>query len=162
AERHFRVLGLPSAEDRQVHRFARLRLVDEVDDFVHPGDLLAVHFGDDVAAEGDFGAADRRLGAAAFDPGLVGGPALDHRLDDHAFCDRQVDRLREVGGDRAAFDPEVGVFDFALGLELVDLGAGGVDRDREADADVAVAAATGLDLGVDPDHLAFGVDQRAA
>ena len=47
------------------------------DHFFHPGDLLAVDLGDDVAAEADFGAFDRRLGVAAFDPGLVGGAALD-------------------------------------------------------------------------------------
>ena len=100
--------------------------------------------------------------AAAFEAGLVGRAALFDALDEDAFFDRQVERLRQRRGDRAAFDPEVGVFDFAVGLELVDLVSGRVDRDREADADVALAAAAGLDLGVDPDHFAGRVDQRAA
>ena len=91
------------------------------DQFFHARDLLAVDFGDDVAAEGDFGAFDRRRGVAAFDPGLVGRAALDDCLDEHAFFDRQVQRLGQFGGDRAAADAEVGVFDFAVGLELLDL-----------------------------------------
>ena len=60
---------------------------------------------------------------AALDPGLVGRPVLDDGLDEHAFLDRQVDRLRQFGGDRAAADAEEGVFDFAGRLQLVDLGA---------------------------------------
>ena len=48
-----------------------------------------------------------------------------------------------------------------LGLEVrVSDPADGVDRDREADA--AVGARLARDLGVDPDHLAGGVEQRAA
>ena len=62
----------------------------------------------------------------------------------------------------AAADADEGMFDFAGGFELVDLGFDRVDRDREADADVAVATAAGGDLGVDADHLAGRVDQRPA
>ena len=53
------------------------------------------------------------------------------------------------------------MLDFAVLLELADDFAGGVDRHREPDPDVAVVAGV-LDLGVDPDHLALFVDQRAA
>ena len=58
--------------------------------------------------------------------------------------------------------PRKACFDLARLLELVRDVVGGVDRDREADADVAAAAAAGRDLGVDADHAAGGVEQRAA
>src|SRR5262249_28728496 len=96
-------------------------------------------------------------------PRLVGGTTLDDGLDDYSLFHRKIQGLGPLRGDRAAFDPEVGVFDSAVVLEFFDLGLGGVDRDRRPDADVVLGAgAAGLDLRVDPDHLAFGVDQRAA
>ena len=51
---------------------------------------------------------------AAFDAGLVGGAALAHRLDEHAFVDRQVERLGQFRGEVGAADAEVGVFDLAV------------------------------------------------
>ena len=79
-----------------------------------PAIFLPSSFGDDVAAEADLGAFDRRCGVAAFDPGLVGRAALDDLCDEHAFVDRQVERLGQVRGDRAAADAEVGVLDLAV------------------------------------------------
>ena len=64
-------------------------------------------------------------------------------------------------------DAEVGVADLAGRAQLGDDALDRVGRDREADADVAglaagAARAGGLDLRVDADHLAGGVEQRAA
>ena len=142
--------------------FRRRSRVDRVDHLFHPADLLAVDLCDHVAAEPEAGAFDRRRGVAALDARLVGRAALDDFVDEHAFFDRQLQRLGQVGGDAAAADPEVGVLDFAVLLDLLHDFARGVDRHREADADVAAAAAAGLDLGVDPDHAARAVDQRPA
>ena len=47
-------------------------------------------------------------------PALSAGPPLTTDWTITPFLDRQVDRLRQVGGDRAAADAEEGVFDFAV------------------------------------------------
>ncbi len=94
-------------------------------------------------------------------PALSAARALLHALHERAALDRQVQR-RQRAVDRQRGQAEVGAADGAALLELGDLGLGGVDRDREADADAAAAAAAGLDLGVDADHPAGRVEQRAA
>ena len=53
------------------------------------------------------------------------------------------------------------MLDLARGQQLADHGLDGVRGDGEADPNVAVAGAAGLDLRVDPDHLAARVEQRA-
>src|SRR5690349_23311745 len=136
--------------------------VDGFDQLFHRAGRLAVDFGDDVAAELEGRAFDRRFGRAALDSGLVGRAALDDFGDEHTFAYRQVHGLGERRSDRPALDAEVGVFDLAVLLDFVGHFARGVDRDREADADVAVASPAGLDLRVDADHFAGGVDQRPA
>ena len=93
-------------------------------------------------------------------PALSAGLSLTTSLTRTPFSTGSFSALASAGRDAAAADADEGVFDFAVLLDLFDDFAGGVDRHRETDADVAVAAAAGLDLGVDPDHLAFGVDQR--
>src|SRR6185312_15387967 len=93
AQRHGRSLFVAIAEQLQRHFVTGLLFVDEFDDLFHVGDLLAVGFDDDVAAEGDFGTVDGRLRRPAFDPGLVRRAALFDRLDQDAFLHRQVDRL---------------------------------------------------------------------
>src|SRR5690606_24436788 len=107
-------------------------------------------------------AVDREDDVARLEPGLVRGAALLHRLltlerpggDAHALAgvglvDRDADArgLRHAGVDQLLGD--------AAHL---------VRRDGEAEADVAAlaAAAERRDRRVHPDHLAGGVDQRAA
>ena len=68
--------------------------------------------------------------------------------------------LGELRVERLGGDARVGVGDLAVVAQLVDRALGEVDRDREADA--LVAARGGLDLLVDADHLAVGVEQRPA
>jgi hypothetical protein len=121
---------------------------------------MAVDLGDDVAAHREGLAADRRLTGRALDAGVVGRATAQHPLDQHALGDGKVERLGDLGIDVAAGDAEVGLVDLPAVLEL----RGDIRRslDRDGEADTLVAAALALDLGVDPDHLAGTVDQRAA
>src|SRR5436190_8106396 len=95
-------------------------------------------------------AVDGRDHVAGLQAGLVGGRAGDDRPDAGAGAGRNV----------ADLDAEVGVLDLAArddgGGDALD----GVDGDREPDA--VVAARVALDLGVDADHVAARVEQRAA
>ena len=141
---------------------AGLLRVDRGDHVVHAGDVLAVDGGDHVAAGTDLLAVDRHLRVAGLDPGVVGGAVGDHRLHQGAVVDVEVEHLGDVGGEVGAADPHVGVLDRAVVDQLLGDLLGGVDRDREADPDVALGLAAGLDLRVDPDHSALGVEQRAA
>ncbi len=64
------------------------------------------------------------------------------------------------GINRLDGDADVGVFGFALFLQLDD---GALDRrDRHGEADAGVGARVGLDLLVDAEHAGAGVEQRAA
>src|SRR3954453_10851019 len=161
-KRHGDLLRFAVAQDRQFHLSAGIVSVDRVDHVFHRGDRLAIDFGDDVAAELEARAFDRRFGRPALQPRLVGRAAPDHFRNQDAFFDGKVYGLRQRRGDRAAVDAEEGVFHLAVLLDFIGHFASRVDRDREADADVAVAAAAGLDLGVDPDHASGGIDQRPA
>ena len=124
-------------------------------------DRFAVDRDDDVAADGHLAVFGGSGEVAAADARLFGGRALLHALHERAALDRQVER-RQRPVDRQRGQAEVGAAHGAAFLELGDLRLGGVDRHREADAHAAVAAASGLDLGVDPDHLPGGVEQRTA
>ena len=64
-----------AAENGELEVVARLLRVDRCDHVVHAGHGLAVDGGDHVAAGADLLAADRDLGVARLDPGLVGGAA---------------------------------------------------------------------------------------
>ena len=102
-------------------------------------------------------------GAPAAQAGLVGGAALARPRWSRARR-RSIGRLRSLAispDHRGHHDAEVGALDLAAGAELGEQPLGGVDRDREADAHRAAAAARG-DLGVDADHAAVRVQQRAA
>ena len=135
-------------------------VVDRGDDVVHPGDRLAVDLRDDVAAHREGLAGDRRLTGRTLDAGVVGRAAAQHPLDQDALGDGEVERVGDLRVDVTAGDAEVRLVDLPAVLELGGDVGSGLDRNGEADA--LVAAALAFDLGVDPDHLARAVDQRAA
>ena len=120
-------------------------------------DLVAVH-GDDHIASG------RRSQALELDlllPRLearVGGWApiadLGHQRTGVGL---QAEPIGELRIERLGCDADVGVLDRAVGTELVDGARDEGDRDGEPDS--LVAARGRVDLLVDPDHAALGVEQ---
>ena len=74
--------------------------------------------------------------------------------------DVDAEPVGELRVERLGGDADVGVLDRAVVAELVERALDEVDRDREADA--LVAARGRVDLLVDADHAAVGVEQRAA
>src|SRR5680860_1011926 len=104
------------------------------------------------AAAIDAGAFDRRRGVAAPDPRLLGRAALDDFADQHPFLLGELQGLGQIGGDAAAADPQVGVLDLAVLLELAP------DLALLASADHA-AVADPVPLGLDQDA---GPGRRAA
>src|SRR3954453_15677198 len=154
---------LAAVDNRQLDRIARLLRADVVDDVGHRVHSLPVDCGDDVAAGVDAGAVDGRRGArvAALDAGLLGGPARGDGLDQRALIDREVEDVRDLRRQIGPADAEVGMLDAAVLEQLLDDAADRVAGDREADADVAAAVGR-LDLRVDADDLAAGVDEGAA
>jgi hypothetical protein len=63
-----------------------LAALTEADHVIHRGDRLPSIAGDDVAAEAEGGAVDRRGGVTALEPGVIRGTPLDHVLDQNAAC----------------------------------------------------------------------------
>src|SRR4051794_87924 len=152
---------LAVADDVDLHLVALALARDGVGEVVGRRDLLAVDGGDDVAAEPEHVAVELGDGVAAPDAGLRGRAAGRHGLHERAVADGQVEVVERAVDPERRHAEEAAV-DAAVALEIGHEPAGGVDRDGEADADVAVTAAAGLDLRVDPDHAAGGVEQRAA
>src|SRR3954453_4634246 len=152
---------LAVADDVDLHLVALALARDGVGEFVSRRYPLAVDRGDDVAAEPERVAVELGDGVAAPDAGLRGRAAGRHGLDEGAVPHRQVEVVERAVDPERRHAEEAAV-DAAVALEVGQEPAGGVDRDGEADADVAVTAAAGLDLRVDPDHAAGGVEQRAA
>src|SRR4051794_6881462 len=160
-ERHLHRPARARADDLDLHHVALALAGDRIGEVVGRRDLPPVDPGDDVAAQADRVAVELGDDVAAPDAGLRGGAAGRHGLHERAVADGQV----EVG--QRAVDPErrhaeEATVDTAVLLELGQEPPRRVDRDREADAHVAGAAAAGLDLGVDADHAAGRVEQRAA
>ena len=107
---------------------------------------LAVDVGDDVAG---------------LQAGFIGGAAWLDGFDDDAVG--RAEFLHEHGIIAAIFlesDADGAAGDFSVGDELIVDVDCGVGRQREADA--FETAAAGVDGGVDADHFAGHVDQRAA
>ena len=96
----------------------------------------------------------------AWRPASSAGPPGTTSATSAAGVGVDAEPLGELRVERLGGDADVGVVDLAVVAQLVDRALGEVDRDREADP--LVAAGGGLDLLVDPDHLARGVEQRAA
>src|SRR4029077_4849795 len=121
-----------------------------------------VDLDDHVAAGRPALALDRDLVRRRLEAGLRSTAAGPHGGDENAARHGQVEEAPDVRLQRLPFDPEERMLDLAALDQLSHDVPDGVDRDRESDADVALALAAGLDLRVDPDHLALRVQQRAA
>src|SRR6476661_1728698 len=160
AERDRDLGAVGAAHQRDLHLVARLAARDGVDDVLVAAHVAAGDLRDDVAAELDRRAVERRRDVARMDPGLLGRAAGRDRLHERAMADGQVQALEGLVDRQRAHAQEAAVHAAGL-LQLGDDLLGGVDRDREADAEVAAraAAAAGLDLRVDADHAAGAVDQ---
>ena len=124
-------------------------------------ELVAVDGDDHVAAGLDRGALEglagrpspRRPASSAGPPSTtseIRAPVSASSPSSSASC----------GQSALGRDPEVGVVDVAVLAQLVEREADRAGRDREADA--RVGARRRLDLLVDADHLALGVEQRPA
>src|ERR1044072_7873228 len=139
-------LGVSVPIHGQRHLVPRRGRVDQVDHVFHPADLLAVDLCDDVAAEPEARPFNRRGGVATLKACLVCRAPLDNFVDEHPFLNRQVQGFGHGGRNAAAANPQIGVLDVAVLLDLLHHFTGGVDRHGKADADIAVTTATGLDL----------------
>jgi hypothetical protein len=150
------------ADDLEVDVVARLLRSNEIDESLDGRNRPAVDFDDHVASGRPALPLDCDLARRRLEGGLRSTAARPHGGDEHAAHHGQVEEARDVGLQRLPFDPEEGMLDLALFDQLGDNVPDGVDRNSEPDSDVALALATGLDLRVDPDHLALRVQQRAA
>src|SRR5580765_499563 len=153
---------LRAANDHEVDVVARLLRSDEIDEGLDGRNGPAVDLDDHVATGRPTLALDGHLVRRSLEAGLGSSAARPHGGDEHAARHGQVEEAPDVRLQRLPFDPEEWMLDLATLDQLGDDVPDGVDRDRESDADVALALATGLDLCVDPDHLALRVQQRAA
>ncbi|PRD36405.1 UNVERIFIED_CONTAM: hypothetical protein NCL1_08904 [Trichonephila clavipes] len=142
---HLELLRLAVAEDAQRIHAADLGATDGLRQLGRQGDGLAVELGHHVTGL-EAGTRCRRLRLHAGDQraGRLGqavgvGQVLGHFLDG---------------------DTEVAATDLALVAQLTHHLHGDIDRNRERQAHEAAGAA--VDLRVDADHLAGGVEQRAA
>ena len=144
-----------AAHERDLHLVARLAPRDGVHDVLVAADVAAGDPRDDVAAELDRRAVERRGDVARVDarpsaaglPGVTDCTSAPWPTGRFRPFERLVDRQRAHAQEAAVHAPGL--------LELREDLLGGVDRDREADAEVAAAAAAaGLDLRVDADHAA--------
>src|SRR5262249_16863467 len=94
---------------------------------------------------------------AGLEPRLGGRAVGDHLVDEHPLRVLSAERADELRAERLDRAAEPAARHTTLVAKLgVDL-AGHVRGDREADA-----RAPGDDRGVDPDHLALHVHERAA
>src|SRR5215207_858685 len=143
------------AEDFDLHHVVEFMLVEDAEEVVLDGDLLAVDGGDDVA-EDDIAVV--RLGQ----PLEAGGGRRAVRVcdldDEQPLCDRQADAAQV--GDAAREDAELGTDDAPVADELRDDAARDARRDGEADADRA--ARRRKYLRVDADHAPLRVEERPA
>src|SRR5258706_14873192 len=120
---------------------------DDADELVAVADDLAVDLDDDVVL----------LDAAGLGGGRVGLDAV------HADADRIVDtgRAAVLIGDGADHHAHVAVDDLAAFLEVVD-GVDDLGGDGHGEADAVGALLREDDGGVDADHFAVQVEERAA
>jgi hypothetical protein len=146
--------------DLQGDLVARLVVGDQVGELGRVLHRLAGDLGDDVAARAVGLGLEVDRAAAAAQPRLLGGPAGRDLLHPGARVDIEIEAIDELRVQLDRRDPEIGVLRLAALAQHVERALDRVDRHREADA---LAAARGrLDLLIDADDLAVGVDERAA
>ena len=154
--RHVRLVAVGGSLDRLRGERLALAVADEVS-FTFVADRQIRDVVDQLAVVANRLAVDVDDDVAVLDAGL-----------DRRACPARRSRLarRALPADRTPFavlghvgDPhaEVAAVDLAL-LELREEALGGVDRRREAEA----LRAAGADGGIDADHFAVDVEQRAA
>src|SRR5580765_3761002 len=153
---------LRAANDLEVDVVARLLRSDEINESLDRRNGPTVDLDDHVAAGRPALALDRDLIRRRLEASLCSTTAGPHGGDEHAARHGQVEEAPDVRLQRLPFAPEERMLDRAALDQFGDDVPDGVDRGREPDADVALALTAGLDLGVDPDHLALRVQQRAA
>src|SRR5690606_20063165 len=133
------------APDLDLHPSAGLGVADHAHEIVGRADRLAVELHDHVA----------HLEAAFF-----GRAAGLYRVDERTRGFRQPERFGHFLGDGLNAHADAAAGHLARGAQLVLNVHGHVDRYGERQAHEAAGAA--VDLGVDPDHFAAQVEQRAA
>src|SRR6185312_5526702 len=135
----------PVTPDVDVDLRPRRHVADAARDIGTVGDRYVVDLADDVA----------RLEA-----GLVGGAALLDAADDGAVRIRQVEALGQRLVETLDADAKTAMVDLAVLLQLLRDVLGNVCGNRERQSHEA--AGTAVDLRIDADELAGGVEQRAA
>jgi len=135
---------LAQAQNRDLDRLAGGPFGQEAVDVVHRGHVAIVH-------------PDQKV--AGLQAGLVGGAARGHFEQDDRLLGGQVQGPDGAAAQRTghARDAQEAANDPAFGHQARQDPTGGARGDREADA-----LGGGDDRGVDADHLAAGVDERAA
>ena len=93
-------------------------------------------------------------------PALAAGPLACGSATSAPSAFLRSEAVGDIGRHRLNLDADPAAADRALVLELGDDALHGGGRNRERDADAA--ARRRIDRGVDADHLAFGVEGRAA
>ncbi len=124
------------AEDFDLHHVVEFVLVEDAEEVVLDGDLLAVDGGDDVA---DDDLAVVPLGQPAQAGGGGGAVRVGDLDDEQPLFDRQADAAQVR--DAAREDAELGTDDASVTDELRDDAARDARRDGEADADRAARRA---------------------
>ncbi len=152
--------AMPSRMTVKIDLLARKPRAHEAYDLLGVLDLLAVDSHDQVAAERDGDAVELALLVAGAQAGRLRRAVAENGLDHRAVVGAQVELVRQRRRDRLRRDPDPGVAHLPVGLQLVHRADRGVDRHREADA--LGRPRRRADLGVDPDHRAGRIEQRAA
>src|SRR3954449_8977996 len=143
------------------HGLARGLEPDQVGQVVGAVDRAPVDLRDHVAARGNaLGALEGDLALTGGEAGVGGGAAALDLGPPRAARAAPPQPPRELRVEVLRLNVQVGVADGALGAQLGERALDDVDRHREAHA--LAAAAGGLDLRVDADHAAPGVEQRPA
>ena len=109
-------------EHFEVHPVPRLEPRDAESEVFGPQHLMALDREDHVAAGADREALEVDLAVATLEPGFVGRPALDDFGEQAAVVDPEAELFGELRVQGLGRDPDIGVFDRAVLLELGEIG----------------------------------------
>ena len=123
-------------------------------------DLVTVHGDDHIASGRRSQALELDLLSARLETRVGGWAFIADLGHKGAGVGLQAEPIGELRVERLGCDADVRVLDRAAGTELVDGARDEGDRDGEPDS--LVAAGGRVDLLIDPDHAALGVEQGTA
>src|SRR6266404_3873833 len=151
---------LAAAIDRDVYRVARALAIEDNVDIELTGDFVAIDGDDDIAADVNAAHAGLYEAIPAANPGNSGRAAGSGDFNEQAFLNRQVQRFTKPATYGQGLHAKESAMNAAVGDEVVGDTFRGVNGDGEADA--CSRSGGRIDRGVDSDHFAVRVDERAA